>query len=72
MESGEATVDLERQVVAFDGHEGGREFHSRSTPRSASGSWRDWTRSRLTLGHVDEIAHFEQQRQEIGALTTKI
>ena len=34
MEAGEATVDLERQVVAFDG----REVRSRSTPRSASGS----------------------------------
>jgi 3-isopropylmalate/(R)-2-methylmalate dehydratase small subunit len=68
MESGEATVDLERQVVTFEGSEVPFAINAEVRERLLAGL----DEIGLTLEHVDEIAHFEEQRQEIGALTTKI
>jgi 3-isopropylmalate/(R)-2-methylmalate dehydratase small subunit len=68
MECDEASVDLERQVVAFDGNEVSFEINTEIRERLLAGL----DEIALTLEHVDEIAQFEQARQEIGALTTKI
>jgi 3-isopropylmalate/(R)-2-methylmalate dehydratase small subunit len=68
MESDEAVIDLEKQVVAFDGHEVPFEINSEVREQLLAGL----DEIALTLGHADEIAQFEQERQEIGALTTKL
>jgi 3-isopropylmalate/(R)-2-methylmalate dehydratase small subunit len=68
MRCDEASVDLERQVVAFDGNEVSFEINAEVRERLLAGL----DEIALTLEYVDEIAQFEQDRQEIGALTTKI
>jgi 3-isopropylmalate/(R)-2-methylmalate dehydratase small subunit len=68
MSAGEATVDLERQVVAFDGREVSFEINAEVRERLLAGL----DEIALTLEHVDEIDRFEREREEIGSLTTKI
>jgi 3-isopropylmalate/(R)-2-methylmalate dehydratase small subunit len=68
MGAGEATVDLERQVVAFDGREAPFEINGEVRERLLAGL----DEVALTLEHVDEIDRFELEREEIGAVTTKI
>jgi 3-isopropylmalate/(R)-2-methylmalate dehydratase small subunit len=68
MESGEATVDLERQLVAFAGRVVPFEINPEIRERLLAGL----DEIALSLEHEDEIARFERGRQEIGALTTKI
>jgi 3-isopropylmalate/(R)-2-methylmalate dehydratase small subunit len=68
MESDEAVVDLERQVVAFAGREVPFEINPEVRERLLAGL----DEIGLTLEHVDEIAGFERSRQEIGALTTNL
>jgi 3-isopropylmalate/(R)-2-methylmalate dehydratase small subunit len=68
MESDEAVVDLERQVVAWDGREVPFEINPEVRERLLAGL----DEIGLTLEHIDEIARFEEERQEIGALTTKL
>jgi 3-isopropylmalate/(R)-2-methylmalate dehydratase small subunit len=68
MQSDEAVVDLERQVVRFGSREVTFEINSEVRERLLAGL----DEIALTLEHVDEIAHFEQERQEMGALTTKL
>jgi 3-isopropylmalate/(R)-2-methylmalate dehydratase small subunit len=68
MASDEAVVDLERQMVTFAGREAPFEINSEVRERLLAGL----DEIALTLEHVDEIAQFEQERQEMGTLTTKI
>jgi 3-isopropylmalate/(R)-2-methylmalate dehydratase small subunit len=68
MASEEAVVDLERQVVEFDGREVYFEINPEVRERLLAGL----DEIALTLEHVDDICQFEQDRQEIGALTTKL
>jgi 3-isopropylmalate/(R)-2-methylmalate dehydratase small subunit len=68
MQVGEATVDLEHQVVAFDGKEMSFEINPEVRERLLAGL----DEIGLTLEHVDEISQFEEERQEMGATTTKI
>jgi 3-isopropylmalate/(R)-2-methylmalate dehydratase small subunit len=68
MEAGEAEVDLERQVVAFGGREVSFEINPEIRERLLAGL----DEIALTLEHAEEIDHFERERQEIGALTTKL
>ena len=68
MESDEAVVDLERQVVAFDGREVPFEINAEVRERLLAGL----DEIGLSLEHADEITRFEQERQEIGALTTNL
>jgi 3-isopropylmalate/(R)-2-methylmalate dehydratase small subunit len=67
MESGEASVDLERQVVAFDGREVSFEINAEVRARLLEGL----DEIALSLAHEGEIARFEDQRQEIAVLSTK-
>jgi 3-isopropylmalate/(R)-2-methylmalate dehydratase small subunit len=68
MECDEAEVDLERQVVTYGGGELPFEINSEVRDRLLGGL----DEVALTLEHVDEIAQFEQERQEIGAATTNL
>jgi 3-isopropylmalate/(R)-2-methylmalate dehydratase small subunit len=68
MDSTEAEVDLERQIVAFAGKEVHFDINREVRERLLAGL----DEIALTLEHVDEIAQFEQDRQEMGALTTKL
>jgi 3-isopropylmalate/(R)-2-methylmalate dehydratase small subunit len=68
MEADEAVVDLERQVVAFEGREVPFEINAEVRERLLAGL----DEIGLTLEHADDIARFEQDRQEIGASTTNI
>jgi 3-isopropylmalate/(R)-2-methylmalate dehydratase small subunit len=68
MESDEAVVDLERQVVAFDGREVPFEINGEVRERLLAGL----DEIGLSLEHADEITRFEQERQEMGALTTNL
>jgi 3-isopropylmalate/(R)-2-methylmalate dehydratase small subunit len=67
MEAEEATVDLEAQVVSWEGHEVPFEINAEIRERLLAGQ----DEIALTLEHVDEIARFEQAGQEIGELSTK-
>jgi 3-isopropylmalate/(R)-2-methylmalate dehydratase small subunit len=68
MAADEAVVDLERQIVAFGGQAVPFEINPEIRERLLAGL----DEIALTLEHVDEIAQFEEERQEMGALTTKI
>jgi 3-isopropylmalate/(R)-2-methylmalate dehydratase small subunit len=67
MKAPEATVDLERQVVAFDGKEVSFEINPEVRARLLEGL--DEIAS--SLAHEGEIARFEERRQEIAMLSTK-
>jgi 3-isopropylmalate/(R)-2-methylmalate dehydratase small subunit len=68
MEADEAVVDLERQIVEFEGREVPFEINAEVRERLLAGL----DEVGLTLEHADEITRFEQGRQETGAVTTKI
>jgi 3-isopropylmalate/(R)-2-methylmalate dehydratase small subunit len=65
MSASEATVDLERQVVAFEGREVPFEINEEIRERLLAGL----DEIALTLEHADEIEGFEHS-QESGSLTT--
>jgi 3-isopropylmalate/(R)-2-methylmalate dehydratase small subunit len=67
MGADEATVDLERQVVSWDGQEAPFEINAEVRQRLLAGQ----DEIALTLEHVEDIARFEQEGQEISALSTK-
>ena len=66
MQAGEATVDLERQVVAFDGREVPFEINAEIRERLLNGL----DDIALTLEHADDIDRFEQERAPAGHSTT--
>jgi 3-isopropylmalate/(R)-2-methylmalate dehydratase small subunit len=68
MEADEAVVDLERQVVSFDGCEAPFEINADTRERLLKGL----DDIALTLQHADEIERFERERPETGSLTTAI
>jgi 3-isopropylmalate/(R)-2-methylmalate dehydratase small subunit len=68
MEAGEATIDLERRTVEFDGRELVFEINPEIRERLLAGQ----DEIALTLEHKSEIDRFERERQEIGTLTTNI
>ena len=65
MEADEATVDLERQVVAFDGREVPFEINAETRERLLNGL----DDIALTLQHGDDIDRFEQDRVPAGSST---
>jgi len=67
MQAREASVDLERQVVSFDGREVAFEINPEIRERLLKGQ----DEIALTLGHVDEIERFESGHR-VGALTTAV
>jgi 3-isopropylmalate/(R)-2-methylmalate dehydratase small subunit len=68
MESEEAVVDLERQVVSFGGRDVPFEINPEIRERLLAGL----DDIALTLEHVDEIERFEHDRPETGAVTTAL
>jgi 3-isopropylmalate/(R)-2-methylmalate dehydratase small subunit len=72
MQCDEAEVDLERQVVTYGGGEGERELTFEINAEIRDRLLAGLDEIALTLEHLDEIAQFEQDRQEIGALTTNL
>jgi 3-isopropylmalate/(R)-2-methylmalate dehydratase small subunit len=68
MEAGEATIDLERQLVCFAGREVAFEINAEIRERLLLGQ----DEIALSLQQEAEIARFEQEREEIGALTTNL
>jgi 3-isopropylmalate/(R)-2-methylmalate dehydratase small subunit len=68
MEAGQATIDLERQTVEFDGRKLEFEINHEIRERLLAGQ----DEIALTLEHSAKIDRFERERQEIGTLTTKI
>jgi len=68
MQSDEATVDLERQVVAFDGREVGFEINPEIRERLLRGE----DEIALSLRHGAEIGRFEDEHGDMGSLTTSL
>jgi 3-isopropylmalate dehydratase small subunit len=68
MEAGEATVDLERQVVEFDGREVG--FHVDEDARYRLLNGLD--EIGITLKSADEIDAYEREREREGPVTTTL
>ena len=68
MQADEATVDLERQVVAFDGREVAFEISAETRERLLNGL----DDIALTLQHGDDIDRFEQGRVPAGSSTTAL
>ena len=68
MTADRASVDLERQVVAFDGREEPFEINQDVRERLLNGL----DDVALTLERLDEIERFERERPETGSLTTSI
>jgi 3-isopropylmalate/(R)-2-methylmalate dehydratase small subunit len=68
MDAVEATVDLDRQIVSFDGREIAFEISGEIRERLLSGL----DDIAHTLQHGDEIERFERERPETGSLTTAI
>jgi 3-isopropylmalate/(R)-2-methylmalate dehydratase small subunit len=68
MKSGEATVDLERQVVSFDGRDVPFEINPETRERLLAGL----DDIALTLENVGEIERFERERPDSGSLTTTL
>jgi 3-isopropylmalate/(R)-2-methylmalate dehydratase small subunit len=68
MEAGEATVDLERQVVSFDGRE--VEFHIDEDARHRLLNGLD--EIGITLQSSDEIDAYERERERNGPVTTTL
>jgi 3-isopropylmalate/(R)-2-methylmalate dehydratase small subunit len=67
MAAGEATVDLERQVVSFDGREVAFEVNPEIRERLLKGQ----DEIALTLEHMDEIEGFEREHR-LGTETTVV
>jgi 3-isopropylmalate/(R)-2-methylmalate dehydratase small subunit len=68
MKAEEATVDLERQVVAFDGREVAFEISSETRERLLNGL----DDIALTLQHGEDIDRFEKDRIPAGSATTSL
>jgi 3-isopropylmalate/(R)-2-methylmalate dehydratase small subunit len=68
MEAEDATVDLERQVVAFDGREASFEINPEVRERLLKGQ----DEIALSLEHEGEIARFERERAPRGGLTSSL
>jgi 3-isopropylmalate/(R)-2-methylmalate dehydratase small subunit len=68
METKEATVDLERQVVVFDGAKLPFEINPEVRERLLKGQ----DEIALSLEHEDEIARFERDGAPPGTLTTSL
>jgi 3-isopropylmalate/(R)-2-methylmalate dehydratase small subunit len=68
MQSDEATVDLERQVVAFDGREAAFEIN----PEIREHLLRGEDEIALSLRHWAQIGRFEHEHGDIGSLTTSL
>jgi 3-isopropylmalate/(R)-2-methylmalate dehydratase small subunit len=68
MEAGEATIDLERQLVCFSDRELPFEINPEVRERLLTGQ----DEIALSLEHGEEISRFEQEREEMGALTTNL
>ena len=68
MEAGEATVDLERQVVAFGGREAPFEIDA-ETKRRLLGGLDDIG---VTLQQADAIERYEADREREGPVTTSL
>jgi 3-isopropylmalate/(R)-2-methylmalate dehydratase small subunit len=66
MTADEASVDLDRQVVAFDG----REFRFEINPEIRERLLAGQDEIALTLGHADEVDRFERERAAVGSVTT--
>ena len=68
MQADEATVDLERQIVAFDGREVPFEISAETRERLLEGL----DDIALSLQHAADIDRFEQEREPAGATTTSL
>jgi 3-isopropylmalate/(R)-2-methylmalate dehydratase small subunit len=68
MQADEAVVDLERQIVLFDGRDVPFEINPEIRERLLAGL----DDIAMTLDHVDEIERFEAERPETGSLTTTV
>ena len=68
MRAEEATIDLERQIVAFDGREVPFEINPETRERLLSGL----DDIAVTLQHHEDIDRFEQERPPAGSLTTSL
>jgi 3-isopropylmalate/(R)-2-methylmalate dehydratase small subunit len=68
MNAGEATVDLERQVVAFDGREASFDIDP-ETKRRLLGGLDDIG---VTLQQSDAIERYESEREREGPVTTSL
>jgi 3-isopropylmalate/(R)-2-methylmalate dehydratase small subunit len=68
MRAEEATVDLERRIVAFDGRELSFEMNPEIRERLLKGL----DDISLTLEHEDEIERFEQEHAAAGSVTTDL
>jgi 3-isopropylmalate/(R)-2-methylmalate dehydratase small subunit len=68
MKSEQATVDLERQLVAFDGRDVPFEIDADIRERLLEGL----DDIALTLARMEEIETYERERPETGSLTTAI
>ena len=68
MQTGEATIDLERQVVAFDGREVAFEIDAEIKRRLLGGL----DDIGVTLQQEDAIARYEADREREGPVTTSL
>jgi 3-isopropylmalate/(R)-2-methylmalate dehydratase small subunit len=68
MNAGSATIDLERQLVAFDGREVPFEINAEIRERLLKGQ----DEIALSLERQDEIERFEQAHDGVGPLTTSL
>jgi 3-isopropylmalate/(R)-2-methylmalate dehydratase small subunit len=68
MKTDEATVDLESQIVAFDGAKAPFEINPEVRERLLKGQ----DEIALSLEHADEISRFEREGSPPGALTTSL
>jgi 3-isopropylmalate/(R)-2-methylmalate dehydratase small subunit len=68
MSAGEATVDLERQTVAFDGREVGFEIDAEIKRRLLGGL----DDIGVTLQQEDAIERYEAERERAGPVTTSL
>jgi 3-isopropylmalate/(R)-2-methylmalate dehydratase small subunit len=68
MQAGEATIDLERQVVTF----AGKEFFFEINPEVRNRLLKGLDEIALTLKELDEIKRFERERPVVGSLTTSL
>ena len=68
MEAPEAYIDLERQVVSFDGREVTFQINPELRERLLKGQ----DEIALTLEHLDDIEGFERDRPASGSVTTSL
>ena len=68
MQAGDASIDLERQVVAFDGREVGFEIDPEIKRRLLGGL----DDIGVTLLEADAIERYESERERVGPVTTSL